>query len=329
MKSRLKMPRPSRIEYPNAFYHVMNRGRGRQNIFHNDKYFLSFLDTLLEVHQRFSAIIHAYCLMNNHYHIILETPEANLSRIMRHINGIYTQRYNRLKKTDGPLFRGRFKAIVIEEDQYLLNLNKYIHRNPIKLVKKLEDYKWSSYQSYLNLSQTPEWLNKSKTLEQVAIGNNIKSYKSYIEVGDSEKFIEDFYSKKITPAIMGGKDFKRKICDKILSTNSQKQDQIRSNFHEHIAESLILKEVAMAFEIEKEFLINRQKGRNKNNFPRKLAMYLCQIYAKNTLSKIKNDFGLKSVGSVSNALFYVKKELKSGKYKKELNEIKNSLYVIQ
>ncbi len=105
------MPRPLRIEYENAFYHVMNRGRGRSLIFHNEKYYKAFLETLNEVHIRFDCIIHAYCLMGNHYHILLETPHANLSRIMRHINGVYTQRYNRLKNTDGSLFRGRFKAI--------------------------------------------------------------------------------------------------------------------------------------------------------------------------------------------------------------------------
>ncbi len=89
------MPRPQRIEYENAFYHVMNRGRGRQFIFNDERYYLAFLETLSEVYTRFDCIIHAYCLMGNHYHLLLETPNANLSRIMRHINGVYTQRYNK------------------------------------------------------------------------------------------------------------------------------------------------------------------------------------------------------------------------------------------
>ena len=92
------MPRPERIEYENAFYHAMNRGRGRQNVFHDEPYYQAFLDTLAEVHQRFNCVFHAYCLMGNHYHLLIETPDANLGRIMRHINGVYTQRYNRLKK---------------------------------------------------------------------------------------------------------------------------------------------------------------------------------------------------------------------------------------
>ncbi len=109
----------------------MNRSRARQTIFHDERYYQAFLDTLPEAHQRFHCIIHAYCLMGNHYHLLLETPDANLSRIMRHINGVYTQRHNRLKKSDGPLFRGRYKALLVDKDAYLLQLSRYIHRSPI------------------------------------------------------------------------------------------------------------------------------------------------------------------------------------------------------
>lgn len=127
------MPRPTRIEYRHAFYHVMNRGRGRCNIFYNKEYYSLFLNILSDANQKFGAIIHAYCLMGNHYHLIIETPHGNLSRIMRHINGVYTQKYNKLKGADGSLFRGRFKAILIDEDTYLTGLSRYIHKNPIKV----------------------------------------------------------------------------------------------------------------------------------------------------------------------------------------------------
>jgi REP element-mobilizing transposase RayT len=145
------MPRPLRIEYENAYYHVMNRGRGRQRIFHGDDYYSAFLQTLEEAHQRYRIQILCYCLMGNHYHLLLKTPEANLGRAMRHINGLYTQRYNRLRKIDGPLFRGRYKAILVEEDSYQLQLSRYIHRNPIEagVVNHLESYAWSSYPYYV------------------------------------------------------------------------------------------------------------------------------------------------------------------------------------
>lgn len=129
----------------------MNRGVGRRNIFHDKAYFEAFLEILEEAHQRFGIQIICYCLMSNHYHLLIKTPEANLGRAMRHINGVYTQQYNRLRKTDGPLFRGRYKAILVEEDSYQLQLSRYIHRNPLdtKKLADLESYQWSSYPHYL------------------------------------------------------------------------------------------------------------------------------------------------------------------------------------
>ena len=154
----------------------MNRGGGRKTIFLDKSYYRAFLETLEEAHQQFHAIIHAYCLLDNHYHLLLETPDANLSRIMRHINGVYTQRYNRFKKTDGPLFRGRYKAILVDEDSYLLSLSRYIHRNPIEtkkpIVKQLRNYPWSSYPAYVGQVSALPWLYK----EQVygVLGNSTK-----------------------------------------------------------------------------------------------------------------------------------------------------------
>ena len=129
------MPRPIRIDYQGAFHHVMNRGRSYQTIFHDKACFESFLRTLKEASEQFDAVIHGYCLMTNHYHLLIETPKANLSRIMRHINGVYTQRYNRMRNVDGPLFRGRYKAILVDKDAYLLQLSRYIHRNPIEIKR--------------------------------------------------------------------------------------------------------------------------------------------------------------------------------------------------
>jgi REP element-mobilizing transposase RayT len=322
------MPRPTRIEYPNAFYHIMNRGRGRQNIFHSHKYFLSFLDCLFEVNQRFGAVIHAYCLMTNHYHLILETPHGNLSRVMQHINGIYTQRYNRLKKTDGPLFRGRFRAILIDKDNYLLNLNKYIHRNPIKLVEKLEDYKWSSYPEYLGLSPVPKWLNKEKTLEKITASKNLKSYKSYVEESENDNVIEEFYTKKNLPAVMGDDNFKKKLYERVVVLDSKNKDQIKNNLNDHITAEKIIKSVAKIFKVKEDFIIKKQIIRSKNNIPRKISMYLCQTYTQNSLSKTQRNFNLESHGTVSCILTSIRKELKMGKYQKELSEIKNDLFII-
>ncbi len=135
-----------RIEYANAYYHVMSRGSRRKYIFQAEAYYHTFLDTLAEAHERFKSVIHGYCLMGNHYHLLLQTLHGNLGRAMRHINSVYTQRYNRLKHTDGPFFRGRYKAILVDKDRYFLPLSRYINRNPIEtkppLFQSLDTYLW-------------------------------------------------------------------------------------------------------------------------------------------------------------------------------------------
>ena len=125
------MARPLRIQYPNAFYHVMNRGLGRQRIFLNDDDYSVFLETLKESSRYCNVRIVSYCFMSNHYHLLVQTPSANLNRMMRHLNGVYTQRFNKMHRSDGPLFRGRYKAILVQEDEYLTHLIRYIHLNPI------------------------------------------------------------------------------------------------------------------------------------------------------------------------------------------------------
>lgn len=124
------MARPLRIEYPGAYYHVMNRGQSRRNIFMEDKGRQSFLDLLADIARLWKVEIFAYCSMDNHYHLLLSTPTGELSRPMRHLNGIYTQKFNRVHHRDGPLFRGRYKAILIDAEEYFLSVVRYIHKNP-------------------------------------------------------------------------------------------------------------------------------------------------------------------------------------------------------
>ena len=138
------MSRPLRIEFPAAVYHVMNRGAAKQTTFHDSGDYQAFLDTVAEAHQRWAIEVFAYSLMRNHYHLCLRTPKGNLSRVMRHIDGIYTQRFNRRHGRDGTLFRGRYKAILVDADEYLLAVVRYIHLNAVEagIVKLPEDYRW-------------------------------------------------------------------------------------------------------------------------------------------------------------------------------------------
>ena len=127
------MARLPRINLENGWYHLMNRGAGRRNIFDKDFHFTVFLKTLAQITSSFEVEIHSYCLMPNHYHLLMRTPHANISRAMHYLDGVYTQRYNRLVKTDGPLFRGRFKSILIDADSYLARVSRYMRCTQISL----------------------------------------------------------------------------------------------------------------------------------------------------------------------------------------------------
>ena len=141
------MARPLRIEYPGALYHVTARGNARQRIYNDSKDCQAFLDLLGKLSDRYHWLCHAYCLMTNHYHLLLETPEGNLAEGMRQLNGIYTQAFNRRHHKVGHVFQGRYHAILVDKDCYLLEVARYIVLNPVraKMVKEAQAYLWSSY----------------------------------------------------------------------------------------------------------------------------------------------------------------------------------------
>lgn len=143
------MARPLRLEFAGALYHITARGDRRELIYEDDNDRLAFLTLLGEVCMQYQWICHAYCLMGNHYHLLLETPEANLSSGMRQLNGVYTQRHNRRHERVGHVFQGRYKAILVEKQGYLLELARYIVLNPVRaqMVHTAKDWPWSSYQA--------------------------------------------------------------------------------------------------------------------------------------------------------------------------------------
>ncbi len=162
------MARPLRLAYPGAFYHVTTRGNARQAIYLDAQDRQMFLAGLEEVVTRYHWRCHAYCLMDNHYHLLLETPQENLSAGMRQLNGVYTQRFNRCHARVGHVFQGRFKAVLVERDSYLLELCRYVVLNPVPagMVKQPERYRWSSYRATAGLEKAPEWLTRAWVLGQ-------------------------------------------------------------------------------------------------------------------------------------------------------------------
>jgi len=322
------MPRLTRIQYENAFYHVMNRGKGRQTIFHDKNYYEAFLNTLNESYTRFDAVIHCYCLMGNHYHLLIETPRANLDRIMRHINGVYTQRYNRLKKTDGPLFRGRYKAILVDRDAYLLQLSRYIHRNPIEVKgskHKLSNYLWSSYPTYIGQSPPPQWLQRDAIYQLLAQRQRYAGYRNFVAQGiDTE--LNNFFSKGNIAAVLGTTSFKKSILKKNKSLNTRtikKALQARPNANS------IISVVASVFNLKRTLIQQTSGTRHVRNDARKLAMYFCQQIGAMLLRVIADTFELNHTGSVSRQIHDAKIMIAGDKYCSQIKKIEIQLLVIQ
>lgn len=164
------MSRPLRIEFPNALYHVTSRGDRREDIFEDDADRRSFLETFGMVVERFNWLCYAWCLMDNHYHLLVQTPDGNLSKGMRQLNGVFTQLSNRRHGRTGHLFQGRFKAILVDSDTYLTELSRYIVLNPVRarMVKRAEDWPWSSYRASMGLDPPDEFLAVDALLAQFA-----------------------------------------------------------------------------------------------------------------------------------------------------------------
>ena len=159
---------PLRTEYPGAFYHVTSRGNARKAIYWDDDDRTAFLTVLCEVIVQHVWQCHAYCLMNNHYHLLIETPNGNLACGMRQLNGAYTQRFNRLHARVGHIFQGRYKAILVERDSYLMELSRYIELNPFRagMFDDISLYKWSSFRAMAGLEIAPDWLSVTWILGQ-------------------------------------------------------------------------------------------------------------------------------------------------------------------
>ncbi|MGG7056547.1 REP-associated tyrosine transposase, partial [Nitrosomonas sp. ANs5] len=162
------MARPLRIEFPGGLYHVTSRGDRREEIYLDDADRINWLTLFGQVCKRFNWVCHAYCLMDNHYHIVVETLEGNLSRGMRQLNGVYTQTFNRAHNRVGHVYQGRYKAILVEKESYLLELSRYVVLNPVRAgrVKDVEQWPWSSYSAMIGKSSRPEWLQTDWMLSQ-------------------------------------------------------------------------------------------------------------------------------------------------------------------
>lgn len=228
------MVRPLRLEYPGAVYHAMSRGDARKSITRSEKDRRLFLDVLTEACEKYNIIIHGYCLMTNHYHLLVETPDGNLSIAMRHVNGIYTQRSNARNKTVGHIFQGRYKAILVDKDEYLLCLCRYIELNPVRagLVEAPEEWIWSSFRQIAGIGNANEkFLTTDWMLSQFANTKRLarERYVEYVKAIDAAE--DKPFDNVISGCILGREDFARQFDEPIWETDDI--EEIARN-HRHI-----------------------------------------------------------------------------------------------
>ena len=208
------MARPLRIEYPGAVYHITNRGNDRKAVFKDDQDRETFLKILAFVIKRYHWLCHAYCLMDNHYHLMIETPDGNLSLGMRQLNGVYTQARNRRYKKTGHLFQGRYKAIVIQKDSHLLEVSRYVVLNPVRagMVEKPEDWKWSSYRATGGQEPPHPCLTLEWILGQFSRtrGKAEKEYRKFVKSGIGS---ESVWNEVKGQTLLGEEDFVDSLAD--------------------------------------------------------------------------------------------------------------------
>lgn len=322
------MARPLRIEFPGAWYHVMNRGANRNRIFSKDYDYELFINVLKESCTLFNVYISAYCLLSNHYHIVVHTPEGNLSRFMRHVNGVYTQRYNRKHNRDGTLFRGRYKAILIQAEGYLIHVVKYVHCNPLKakIANNLNNYKWSSHPSYLKGKSDSEWLDINNLLACFSSRKKVAivMYKEFMGIGLNDEVMK-FYTKKAQSSIFGDNGFVEMIKEKFVKSDRVSTLEIKEK-RVILGEGkvkTINKIICDRFDVEENMLFQTRRG--VMNVPRLFAISLSRELSGLSFPEIAQRYKIKSYKTVSSSNFRLKERMKKSRnIKKEYKILRDT-----
>jgi REP element-mobilizing transposase RayT len=221
------MGRPLRIEYPGAFYHITSRGNERKPIYQANRDYEKFLAYLESASERYGAQIHCFCLMPNHYHLLLETPRGNMAAILHHINTSYTNYFNAKHGRVGHLFQGRYRAILVEKGAYALELSRYIHLNPVRaeLVEEPFAYAWSSYSAFIREKDAWKWLCRDWLLSQVNEKEKlaILGYRQFVEDGIATK-LQDPIKGAVAATVLGSEKFVNWVKEKWIGKISANRD---------------------------------------------------------------------------------------------------------
>ena len=324
------MARPLRVEYPGAFYHVIARGNNREKLFRNDRDNEKFIEYLEKAVERFSIIIHTYCLMSNHYHLLVETPDANLSKAMQWVNVSYATYFNKKRRRHGHLFQGRFKAILIDADAYLKHLSRYIHLNPVraKMVSSPVAYQWSSYGAFSGKQKVPQFIETNWLLSN--FGKNIKeaqkNYRNFVEKVDAQT-VENPDKQLIEGFLLGDRNFVSWVKESFLSNREDDKEipQLKK-LKPKMALENVVQAVAQDFGCSQELIL--VKGHKKNK-AREVAIYLARDMSGASCKNLGGYFG-----GVSGALITImhkriaEQAMQNRKLRHRLDGIKKRIFNI-
>ncbi len=313
------MARQLRILYPNALYYITSCGNTQQDIFFNDSDRRKFLNILARTKKEYGYILHGYCLMNSCFHLFLETPHANLHTIMQNINTSYTIYVNRKYKRVGHLFRGRYKAIVIDKENYLLQVSKYIHLKPVeaKLTNFPEDYIWSSYRNFIHPLKS---VVDTEFILSRLCNDSKKSCELYKYFVEKEKDKDKDIQKNIKGMVLGDERFIKDILQKIKNIRKEEYPAVRQLMTVFSPKEVIVK-VAVFFGVKPVKLLRR----SRNRWERKIAIYLTKVLSRKSHRILGRYFGISGAAIGADIKKCMMEMKKDKKLEKTVEQIKNNV----
>ena len=301
------MARPLRIEYEGAVYHVTARGNDRGKIFFSKRDYEKFKEYITAAKEKYGLILHSYVLMTNHYHLIIETPETNLSKIMHYINSSYTTYTNIKRKRKGHLFQGRYKAILVDKDHYLLELSRYIHLNPVRanMAQNPGAYPYSSYKSYVT-ELAENIVSRDTILEMLTTRRKeaLERYRNFVESALEEEIASPL-QKVYGGMILGDEGF---IRDTLARLESERVETPEVSHSKALRSPLSMEEIISScceyFGVAKEEIM-----RDKRNEARKVCVYLIKKHTCATNREIAELFGTLSYSAVAKISQNISKQM--------------------
>jgi REP element-mobilizing transposase RayT len=304
------MARQWRITFPGAFYHIMSRGNERQDIFRCDDDRKMFLDLIGDFSERFEIDVFAYVLMDNHFHLLLRTREANLPKAMQWLGTTYTRKFNNRHDRSGHLFQGRYKSILVENDQYMLHLSCYIHRNPLRagIISRLADYRWSSYPSYGYARKTPKWLDTSLILNLMTNSRTDPHLEYREKVQQYSDETKNIWEDVENGLIYGSEDFVTDIRSRFLSEDKNPELPQCNQIAKTITTRQLLNNAAAALNFDLKAAATGKRVTPEDKDKRDLLIFLLWESGRLTNKEIGSYFGL-TYSSVSRRVAKTRKRL--------------------